>query len=424
VVMVPRRDEHRYYPDHRGDQFYVMTNDAGTNFRVVSAPVDDWAKWSEVVPFRPPVKIEEIDLFRDHLVVRLREGGLPAFEIHDLRDGSTHRIEFPEPAYTAAPGANEVFDTHLFRFTYQSFITPLSTFDYDMNERRAVLLKETEVLGGYSRSAYVVERFFARAGDGVQVPVALVRRKDASGPQPLLLYGYGSYGASIPDAFNSNRFSLIDRGITFAIAHVRGGGEMGEDWHEHGRMMEKKNTFTDFIAVAEHLIAEGFARADGLAIEGGSAGGLLVGAVVNMRPDLFSAALAYVPFVDVLNTMLDATLPLTTQEYIEWGNPNEPAAYAYMKSYDPYSNVEARRYPPMLVRTSLNDSQVGYWEAAKWVARLRDTAGAGSELLLLVNMGAGHGGASGRYDKLREHAHDYAWLVTRLSLASPNLSAN
>ena len=423
VVMVPRRDEHRYYPDHRGDRFYVMTNDAGINFRVVSAPVGDWTRWTEVVPYRPPVKIEEIDLFRDHLVVRLREGGLPAFEIHDLRDGAMHRVEFPEPAYTAAPGSNEEFDTHFFRFTYQSFITPLSTFDYDMNTHRAILLKETEVLGGYNRSAYVVERFFAHAADGAQIPVAMVRRKEATGPRPLLLYGYGSYGASIPDAFNSNRLSLIDRGITFAIAHVRGGGEMGEAWHEHGRMMEKKNTFTDFIAVAEHLIAAGYAAPDALAIEGGSAGGLLVGAVVNLRPELFSAALAYVPFVDVLSTMLDASLPLTTQEYIEWGNPNEPEAYAYMKSYDPYSNVDAKEYPPMLVRTSLNDSQVGYWEAAKWVARLRDTAGAGSELLLLVNMGAGHGGASGRYDKLREHAHDYAWLLRRLSVAGPDVPA-
>ncbi len=416
VVMVPRRDEHRYYPDHRGDRFYVTTNDAGINFRVVSAPVDDFANWSEVVAYRAPVKIEEIDLFRDHMVVRVRERGLPAFEIYDLRDLASHRIEFPEPAYTAAPGSNEEFDTSVFRYTYQSLITPLSTFDYDMNARTAVLLKQTEILGGYRRDRYVVERIFVAASDGAQIPVALVRRKDAEGVRPLLLYGYGSYGSSIPDAFNPNRFSLIDRGITFAIAHVRGGGEMGEAWHEHGRMTEKKNTFTDFIAVAEHLIAAGYTSKDKLAIEGGSAGGLLVGAVVNMRPDLFRAALAYVPFVDVLNTMLDATLPLTTQEYIEWGNPNEADAYTYMKSYDPYTNVERKRYPAMLVRTSLNDSQVGYWEAAKWVARLRDCNGAENDLLLRVNMGAGHGGASGRYDKLREHAHDFAWLLAQLAV--------
>lgn len=411
VVMVPRRHEHRYYPDHRGNEFYVMTNDEGINFRVVKAPVDDFANWSEVVPHRAPVKLEEIELFRDHMVVRVRERGLPAFEIYDLRGGDVHRIEFPEAAYTAVPGPNEVFDTTVFRYTYQSLITPLSTFDYDMNARTAALLKQTEILGGYDRDRYAVERIFVTASDGAQVPVALVRRKDAEGVRPLLLYGYGSYGSSIPDAFNPNRFSLIDRGVTFAIAHIRGGGEMGEGWHEHGRMMEKMNTFTDFVAAAEHLIAAGYTSKEKLAIEGGSAGGLLVGAVVNMRPDLFRAALAYVPFVDVLNTMLDATLPLTTQEYIEWGNPNDADAYAYMKSYDPYSNVERKPYPAMLVRTSLNDSQVGYWEAAKWVARLRDCNGTEDDLLLRVNMGAGHGGASGRYDKLREHAHDYAWLL-------------
>ena len=243
------------------------------------------------------------------------------------------------------------------------------------------------------------------------MPVALVRRKDADGVRPLLLYGYGSYGASVPAAFNPNRFSLIDRGITFAIAHPRGGGEMGEEWHEHGRMMEKKNTFTDFIAAAEHLIAAGYTSPEQLVIEGGSAGGLLVGAVVNMRPELCRAAIAYVPFVDVLNTMLDATLPLTTQEYIEWGNPNDAESYAYMKSYDPYSNVERKRYPAMLVRTSLNDSQVGYWEAAKWVALLRECNDGKDDLLLRVDLGAGHGGASGRYDKLREHAQDYAWVL-------------
>jgi oligopeptidase B len=287
-------------------------------------------------------------------------------------------------------------------------------FDYDMDTRTAVLLKQTEVLGGYDPGRYAVERIFVTAGDGARIPVATVRRNDAPRPGPLLLYGYGSYGSSIPDAFAINRFSLIDRGIAFAIAHIRGGGEMGEEWHEQGKMMAKKNTFTDFIAAAEQLIASGYTTPQQLAIEGGSAGGLLVGAVVNMRPELFRAALVYVPFVDVLNTMLDPSLPLTTQEYIEWGNPNEPDAHAYMKSYDPYSNVERKAYPAMLVRTSLNDSQVGYWEAAKWVARLRECKTDENPLLLRVNMGAGHGGASGRYDKLWELAHDYAWLVRLL----------
>ena len=419
VVMVPRRDEHRYYPDHRGDRFYVMTDDAGINFRVVTAPVKDCGNWTELVPHRPPVKLEELELFRDHMVLRLREGGLPEFEIHDLRTGSSHRVAFPEPAYATGPGVNEEFDTNVFRYTYQSFVTPPSVYDYDMDAKTAVLLKRTECLGDYDPSRYTVERFFITAGDGTQVPVAMVHRSDVDprGNNPLLLYGYGSYGSSIPDGFNSNRFSLIDRGITFAIAHIRGGGEMGEEWHDAGRMMEKRNTFTDFIAVAEELIARGYTSQEKLAIEGASAGGLLVGAVVNMRPDLFRAVLANVPFVDVINTMLDASLPLTTQEYIEWGDPNEREAYEYMKSYDPYSNVERKDYPAILVRTSLNDSQVGYWEAAKWVARLRTCKTDRNELLLRVNMGAGHGGSSGRYDKLREYAHDYAWLLRQLGLA-------
>ena len=417
IVLRPREEDHRYYVDHRGDRFFIVTDDLGVNFRVVTAPVDDPRNWTELVPHRPPVKIEEIDLFRNHMVLRVREGGLPAFEVHDLRGGSSHRVAFPEPAYDAAPGPNEVFDTSLFRYTYQSFVTPLSVFDYDMDARAAVLLKQTECLGGYDPSRYTVERMFVTASDGAQIPVAMVHLVEAPRPGPLLLYGYGSYGASIPDAFASHRFSLIDRGIAFAVAHIRGGGEMGEEWHDRGRMMEKRNTFSDFVAVAEHLVAAGFTTPDRLAIEGASAGGLLVGAVVNLRPDLFKAALAYVPFVDVLNTMLDASLPLTTQEYIEWGNPNEPDSFAYMKSYDPYSNVERKAYPAMLVRTALNDSQVGYWEAAKWVARLRACRTDANPLLLRVNMGAGHGGSSGRYDKLREIAHDYAWLASVLGVA-------
>lgn len=415
-LLAPRVEGRRYYADHRGDRFYILTDDTGRNFRVVTAPVDAPAQWTELVPHRAPVKLEEIDLFRDHLVIRLREDGLPEFEIHDLRDGSSHRIAFPEPAYAANPGVNEEFDTRLFRYTYESFVTPLSVYDYDMTARTAALLKRTECLGGYDPSRYTIERIFVTARDGARIPVAMVHRndRDARGGNPMLLYGYGSYGASIPDAFNSNRFSLIDRGVTFAVAHIRGGGEMGEEWHEHGRMREKPNTFTDFIAVAEELIAAGYTTSARLAIEGGSAGGLLVGAVTNMRPELFRAVLAYVPFVDVINTMLDATLPLTTLEYIEWGNPNEPAEYAWMRAYDPYLNVARKRYPAMLVRTSLNDSQVGYWEAAKWVARLRACKTDANELLLRVNMGAGHGGASGRYDKLREIAFDYAWLLRQL----------
>jgi oligopeptidase B len=422
VVMVPRKADHKYYPDHRGDRFYIMTNDAGINYRVVTAPVDHFeqANWKELVPYRKPVRIESIDLFRDHMVLRLREGGLNQVEIYDLRGATpkSHRVSFPEPAYAVFPNPNPEFDTDTYRYTYQSFITPSSVYDYDLNSRKQTLLKRTEVLGGYDPARYKVERFFVTATDGAKVPVAMVYRKDLDPKKknPLLLYAYGSYGSSTPDAFSSNRFSLLDRGVIYAIAHIRGGGEMGKEWHEQGRMMTKKNTFTDFIDVADYLVKEGYTSKDRLAITGGSAGGLLMGAVVNMRPDLFKAVMAYVPFVDVINTMLDASLPLTTQEYIEWGNPNEKAAYTYMKSYDPYSNVQKKAYPAMLVRTSLNDSQVGYWEGTKWVARLRANKTDDHVLLLRVNMGAGHGGASGRYDKLHEDAHDYAWLLGQLGV--------
>ncbi len=421
VVMVPRKTDHKYYPDHRGDRFYILTNDAGINYRVVTAPVTDYAQknWTELVPYRKSVKIDGVDVFSNHMVLRLREGGLPAFEVYDLREGGkSHRVTFPEAAYSAGSSTNAEFDTKVFRYSYQSPITPFSVYDYDLDSRESKLLKRTEVLGGYDPAKYKVERFFVTASDGAKIPVAMLYRKDLNpkGKNPLLLYGYGSYGSSIPDSFSSNRFSLVDRGVTYVIAHIRGGGEMGKEWHEQGRMMAKKNTFTDFIAVAEHLVKEGYTTKDKLAISGGSAGGLLVGAVVTMRPDLFKAVMAYVPFVDVMNTMLDPTIPLTTQEYVEWGNPNEKDAYFYMKSYDPYSNVQKTKYPSMLVRTSLNDSQVGYWEAAKWVAKLRAHKTDENPLLLRVNMGAGHGGASGRYDRLKDDAADYAWLLTTLGV--------
>jgi oligopeptidase B len=421
VVMVPRKTDHKYYPEHRGDSFYIMTNDAGINYRLVTAPVMNYSQknWKELVPHRKPVRIESADLFSNHMVVRLREGGLSHLEIYDLRTSpvKSHRVSFPEPAYAVSGNANAEFDTNVYRYSYQSFITPPSVYDYDLDSRKQTLLKRTEVLGGYDPAKYKVERFFVAASDGAQVPVALVYRKDLNprGKNPLLLYAYGSYGASMSPTFSASRFSLLDRGVVYALANIRGGGEMGKEWHEQGRMMTKKNTFTDFIAVAEELVKKGYTSKDKLAIQGGSAGGLLVGAVANMRPDLFKAVMAYVPFVDVINTMLDPTIPLTTQEYIEWGNPNEKDAYFYMKSYDPYSNVGKKAYPAMLVRTSLNDSQVGYWEAAKWVARLRANKTDDNLLLLRVNMGAGHGGASGRYDRLRDDAADYAWLLTQIA---------
>jgi len=431
VMMIPRKTDLKYYPDHRGDVFYIMTNDAGINYRVVTAPVSDYwrepgavatpaAGWTELVPYRKPVRIETLELFKNHMVVRLREGGLSHLEIYDLRkNGKSHRVSFPEPAYAVSGSQNAEFDTNVFRYVYQSFITPFSVYDYDLDTRKQTLLKRTEVLGGYDPSKYKVERIFVAAADGARIPVSLVYRKDLDlkGKNPLLLYAYGSYGSSMSATFSSSRFSLLDRGLVYALANIRGGGEMGKEWHEQGRMMSKKNTFTDFIAVAEHLIASGITSKDKLAIQGGSAGGLLVGAVANMRPELFKAVMAYVPFVDVINTMLDPSLPLTTQEYIEWGNPNEKDAYFYMKSYDPYGNVEKKAYPAMLVRTSLNDSQVGYWEGAKWVAKLRAYKTDDHVLLLRTNMGAGHGGASGRYDKLRDDAADYAWLLGQLGIA-------
>jgi oligopeptidase B len=422
VVMIPRKTDHKYYAEHRGNQFYFMTNDAGINYRVVTAPQLHYAQknWKDLVPYRKPVRIEGIDLFKNHMVVRLREGGLSHLEIYDLRDPAAkpHRVSFPEPAYAVFGAGNPEFDTHVYRYNYQSFITPSSVYDYDLDTRKQTLLKRTEVLGGYDPEKYKVERFFITARDGVKVPVSLVYRRDVDprAKNPLLLYAYGSYGSSSSATFNPSRFSLIDRGVTYAIAHIRGGGEMGKEWHEQGRMMTKMNTFNDFIDVAESLVKDGYTSKEKLAIQGGSAGGLLMGVVTNMRPDLFKVVLAYVPFVDVINTMLDSSLPLTTQEYIEWGNPNEKDAYFYMKSYDPYSHVEKKAYPTMLVRTSLNDSQVGYWEGTKWVAKLRANKTDTNPLLLRVNMGAGHGGASGRYDKLKDDAADYAWLLTQLGV--------
>jgi oligopeptidase B len=420
-VIVPRQTGLKYALDHRGDRFYILTNDAGINYRVVSAPVADpqQKNWTEVIAYRKPVRIETIDLFANYLVARERENGLTQLEIMDLRDGKTHRVSFAEPAYAVTPNANEEFDTNVFRYAYQSLVTPTSVYDYDMQARTQKLLKRTEIPGGFDSANYVSERIFAAAGDGAKIPIALVYRKgvDPHGKNAMLLYAYGSYGMSLPDTFSPQRLALLDRGVVYAIAHIRGGGEMGKEWHEQGRMMTKKNTFTDFVASADYLVKQKYTTPEKLVISGGSAGGLLMGAVSNMRPDLFKAVVAYVPFVDVMNTMLDATLPLTTQEYIEWGNPNEKEAYFYMKSYDPYSNVAKKKYPTMLVRTSLNDSQVGYWEGVKWVAKLRATKADKNPILLKVNMGAGHGGASGRYDALHDTAFDYAFMLRQWGLA-------
>ncbi len=359
-----------------------------------------------------------MDFFVRHAVISEREGGLEQLRVIELSSRVAHKVTYPEPSYTVSLDTNPEYDTTVIRYRYQSQITPPSVYDYDMDTQAKTLLKQTPVLGGYDPNLYVAERLEATASDGTRIPISLVYKRgvERSGDAPLLLYGYGSYGISMPAAFSSNRLSLLDRGVIFAVAHIRGGGEMGEDWRETGKLHVKMNTFTDFIACAEFLIAEKYTSPGRLAIQGGSAGGLLMGAVINLRPDLFQAVLSQVPFVDVLNTMLDDTLPLTVGEYLEWGNPNIEADYEYMKTYCPYTNIAAKAYPNLLVKTSLNDSQGMYWEAAKYTAKLRAHKTDANTLLLKTNMGAGHGGASGRYDALRETAFDYAFLLTQLGV--------
>lgn len=420
-VISAREPDHEYNVDHRGDLFYIRSNKGAKNFRVVTAPVANpaQANWKELVAHRPEVKIDDIDLFADYLVLSEWEKGLENIEIFDFRTNKANRVAFPEPVYSASVAQNREFASSVLRYNYQSLVTPSSVFDYDMNTRKATLLKETEVPGGFDKKNYKSERLFATAKDGTKVPLSAVYRKGTKldGSAPLLLYGYGSYGYSISPTFSSSRLSLLDRGVIYVIAHIRGGGELGEEWRDAGRMMKKINTFTDFIDSAEYLVKGKYTSSDRLVIQGGSAGGLLMGAVTNMRPDLFKAVVAQVPFVDVLNTMLDASLPLTTSEYIEWGNPNEKAAYDYMKRYSPYDNVGHKAYPSMLVKVSLNDSQVPYWEGAKLVARIRDMRTNNNPLLLKVNMGAGHGGSSGRYDYLHEVAFDYAYMLWQMGLS-------
>jgi oligopeptidase B len=421
-LVAPRAPEHEYDVDHRGDLFYIVTNDRGRNFRLVTAPVaaPEQSNWAEKIAHREDVMLEDVDLFARHLVVHERAGGFPRMRVLHFASAQEHEIEMPEPVYSAFPTGNAEFDTDVLRFSYESLITPGSVFDYDMNTRQRTLLKQEEILGGYDSALYRSELLYARASDGAQVPVSLVYRKnmrEAARAQPLLLTGYGAYGFASDVHFSSTRLSLLDRGMIYAIAHVRGGGEMGKQWHDDGRMLNKRNTFTDFIAVAEHLAAQGYTSPAHLVIEGGSAGGLLMGAVANLRPDLFKAVVAEVPFVDVINTMLDASLPLTTGEYEEWGNPQDPRYLEYMLSYSPYDNIRAREYPAMLVETSLNDSQVMYWEPAKYVARLRAAKTDRNPLLLKTNMGAGHGGASGRYEYLREIAFTYTFILWQAGLA-------
>jgi oligopeptidase B len=420
-VIEPRKQDVEYYPDHNGDFFYIRVNDTGRNFRLVKAPVSDprSQNWQELVAHRPNVMLDDIDFFKNYYVLYERENGLPQIRVSDLRSGQSRRIELPESAYDVSSYVNREYDSIKFRYNYQSFITPPSIFEYDMQSGASALLKQKEVPGGYDRTRYQVEQIYATASDDVKIPISVVHLKGAmlDGKGPLYLYGYGSYGYPIDIYFNSNIFSMVDRGVIAAVAHIRGGGEMGKAWHDDGRMMHKRNTFTDFIASAEYLVAQGYGSKDRLVIEGRSAGGLLMGAVLNMRPDLFHAAIVGVPFVDVINTMLDESLPLTVPEFEEWGNPKEKAAFDYMISYSPYDNIAAKSYPNILVKTSFNDSQVMYWEPAKYVAKMRATRNDHNLLILKTNLDpAGHGGASGRYDRMKEAAFDYSFILTQMGI--------
>jgi len=414
-VLLPRRQDVEYDAAHHGEYFYIRTNDQAKNFRVMRTPLAALSgeNWHEVIPARPGVTIEGVDSFEDHIVVYERERGLEKICIRDGSGASSHYLEFPEPVYSVSATGNVEYRTDLLRFNYTSLVTPPSVFDYNVRNRERELKKQYEVRGGYDPTRYQSERIFAKAPDGVEVPMSLVYRSgfERNGVSPLLLYGYGAYGHSIDPRFSSDRLSLLDRGFVFAIAHIRGGAELGEEWHDQGKLLYKKNTFTDFVACAEHLVDARFTSSDRLAIMGGSAGGLLVGAVLNLRPELFHAAIAKVPFVDTLNTMLDPTLPLTIAEYEEWGNPEEKQYYDYIRSYSPYDNVAPGEYPAMLVTAGLNDPRVSYWEPAKWVALLRTLKTDSNVLLLKTDMGSGHFGPSGRYEGIKEVAFDYAFLL-------------
>ncbi|MBS0660223.1 MAG: S9 family peptidase [Verrucomicrobia bacterium] len=420
-LIVPRRESIETTVDARGDTLYFRTNDGAKEFRVLTASLakPEREHWQELIKGEEGTKITGLQTFADHLVLSERSGGLPQFRVVDVKTREAHRITFPEPSYEAEVGANLEYKTTKFRFRYQSPITSPSTIDYDLAKRTREVVKQVEVLGGYEPSKYVVERLEAPAKDGVSVPVTVVRRKDVAldGKAPLWLYGYGSYGISLDATFSASRLALLDRGVVYALAHIRGGGELGERWRADGRMLKKMNTFTDFIAAGDYLVEKKYGAREKMVIQGGSAGGLLIGAVLNLRPDFARAAILQVPFVDVLNTMADASLPLTTSEYIEWGNPNVKAEYEYMKTYSPYDNLAAKAYPHVMLFTSLNDSQVPYWEATKYAARLRATKTDANAVICRINLDAGHGGASGRFDRLKEVAAEYAFGFAAIGLA-------
>ena len=414
TMFLTRENEHEYGVAHYQDHWYISTNWNAKNFRLMKCPISDTSKenWEEVIAHREDVLLEDLELFNDYLVLGERKDGLTKLRIIPWNGSEEHYIEFNDPAYMVYTSVNRDYDTKILRYGYTSMTTPSSVYDYNMDTREQELLKQQEVVGGYDVSKYESKRFMATARDGKRVPMSLVYRKDLKHPEgnPLLLYAYGSYGYSIDPSFSTTRLTLLDRGFVFAIAHIRGSQTLGREWYDDGKMMNKKNTFFDFIDCAEFLINENFTTPKHLYAMGGSAGGLLMGAIINYRPDLWNGIVAAVPFVDVVTTMLDETIPLTTGEFDEWGNPKEEEAYNYIKSYSPYDNVEEKEYPNMLVTTGLHDSQVQYWEPAKWVAKLRDMKTDNNILLLKTNMEAGHGGASGRFEGLKEVALEYAFI--------------
>jgi oligopeptidase B len=421
-VLSPRREGHEYSADFDQGEFYIVTNKGAENFKVVRAPATDPGEknWTDFIPANPAVKVEDINFFKDYAIVSERENGLEYLRVLDRKTRRAPiRISTDEDNYTMGMAMNPEYDTPNIRYRYSSMITPNSIYEFDLKTRKSSLIKQDEIPSGYDKSQYETTRVWATARDGVKVPISIVMKKGTKldGSSPMLLYAYGSYGASMTPNFSSARLSLVDRGMIYALTHIRGGSELGEKWRLEGRMFKKQNTFNDFVDSAKWLIENKYTSPDRLVIQGGSAGGLLMGAVVNQAPQLFKASIAQVPFVDVMNTMIDDTLPLTTEEWIEWGNPrDDKKAWDYMYSYSPYDNIKAQPYPNMLIEISLNDSQVPYWEGAKFAAKIREMKTNDSVILLKTNMGAGHGGSSGRYDRLKEIAFDYAYALTQVGI--------
>ena len=416
TLLFNREDDVRYYPEHHGDYFLILTNEEAKDFRLMALPVDstDKSDWQTVISHRDGNKIEEVIPFEKYIVTFERDDGLDQIRILDVTTGDSRSVKMPEQVYSVCPSVNPSFGTDVLRFFYSSPVRPESVFDYSMETNEATLLKTKVIPSGHNVDDYITERVFARSHDGKAIPVTLVYRKDVvrDGSAPCLLYGYGAYGITIEPRFRSTIYNYVDRGFVYAIGHIRGGGLLGERWYDDGKMLNKKNTFYDFISVAEYLIGHRYTSSGSISIEGGSAGGLLIGAVINMRPDLFHTAVAEVPFVDIMNTMLDASIPLTVTEYDEWGNPHDPDYFEYMMSYAPYEGVAEKEYPNLLVVAGLNDPRVQYWEPAKWTAKLRKLKKGNQTLLLKTNMEAGHGGASGRYGYLREVAFVQAFVIS------------